>query len=380
MLPPSSPRNGAILITAPILCGLVLSGCITKPLPGGDGSKDPPVPPNLREAALGALESLWRGFSLQGNVSKVTGNYTVVASDGFQVEGTFQGTMGRNGTLKGRGTARSTTTVVHCNATRITVRVFGGFAGGRVVEERQRGGIDACMEKMHLRSFRDWINVTEDTRVVSAGNSTSGRLRAAFAKVNKTGTLIRVEASISSGAVTDLTLKAKDERSQMHIEASFDHRPRHPRSNVSFPSVDWRKAAFVRAEEHEEETGYMWTGRSTGRYPLQEFEVRIYNGTVESYCESIANTVAVSFNFSRPSQSINGFSFRFQNNGDQLLGEGDTFTITYPDGANSDSYEVVVWDRWADSPISAQCVVPFPGFSSVVWVLVAVPMVWRRRD
>ena len=103
--------------------------------------------------------------------------------------------------------------------------------------------------------------------------------------------------------------------------------------------------------------------------PLAELEVRIYASGDEAGTDAPLATLAV-----RDGASQDGdWALAYEDDGDGLFGDGDSFTVTGPDA----DVEVVVWDLWADKDIRDQAT-PGPVMVALMAALVAAASVQRR--
>lgn len=136
-----------------------------------------------------------------------------------------------------------------------------------------------------------------------------------------------------------------------------------PRRSIAVPPGAVRAAASIEEDIDFYDGVFRWSVDDTrgDGVSLGEFEARIV-----PYDAGPNATPLARFALREGEQFASGFNFTFRDDGDGNLSEGDAIEITGPGWTTRTSYQLLVWDTWANAAVADSRVVPAAG-----WVAIA---------
>ncbi len=192
--------------------------------------------------------------------------------------------------------------------------------------------------------------------------------------VNSNGTITATVTVTEDGETYTCTVIVNDEGRVIHVSVtgpaatgsfSFTYGSRSP---INFPETTERIPATVSGFGFLNTGRYEWEAFMGDGTPLQEFEIRVYDGD-----ELVAS-------FGVPGGGTEGgFTLIWEDDGQAGFTADDAFTITNPTWTDQDDYEVVIWDTWADRDVDDNPI-PGPALLLTLAALAAVAGVLRRKD
>ncbi len=297
-----------------------------------------------------ALQDFAKNFASAtgGDLTKVEGEFSVSQGSAEKAEFTME--WGRNGAARVALTGSGIEILLVCDADS-TVLVFGGQA----IESRPRPGA-ACLDSIQDSGDPLDVGEFENLDALNVTPHPDGTVTAVFQ--DDEGTII-------------VKIDAKGRISRMDIDSDsgdgFLVMSYGERRTITVPDADERMPASINGFGSHSGTVYRWEGFGGDEHqPFNEFEVRV----IDAQSRSTVATFPMGQNGEQA-----GFTFTFQDDGDGQFDGGDSFTISHPDWASTNQYDVVVWDRWADRELGDA---PIPGLGALA-VVGLLGAVWLRR-
>ncbi len=357
-----------VAFLALILVATATAGCLTNSTTDQPEENDGPANASstaARERAREALDRFPDMVAFDGPVSQVRVNLSATSLDGTMTVKMIV-TFGSNDALRVETWLQGTPSTVHCNATRKTVRMQNPLGNATTKVLRQPRGLESCLQGHQDQWFFNATHLMQNTTLHNATNE-SGEVIAQLTRTNETGARSQLRARVQAGRVTSLSLDSESNPIEStHIEYRIRYDDRHP---IELPPADVRQPPVIDANETTRGQIYEWRfdESETGTFPLDEFEVRVYEGDIGrwSFCDPIENPRVASFNLTA-SQHDSGFAYNFSNANGKRFGYHDSFQIKFPIERSPENHTVLVWDKWADLPIDARCPFGAPAVSGAI--------------
>lgn len=185
---------------------------------------------------------------------------------------------------------------------------------------------------------------------------------------------VRYEARIEDGRIQTLKLSGNQttrapQAALIQFTVTYGERQPIPR-----PPPDKRIPAGLTVNTTFAPGEYRWNllANASGALDPAEFEVRIVAASQAPTADPVAN-FSLRDGIEQVSQ---GFTFRFQDDGDGALDVGDSFVVSNPDWTTQEQYQVIVWDAWANAPVSATAM---PGLAFLIVAIAFVAAAFLRR-
>lgn len=335
--------RGARVITGLVIVAMVLSGCSE-------------LVASPEETAKSAIENFPAELGPDGTVKELDGTFE---SSESAVTAEFSIEIGSNGVRVFSISASIVNIKVYCGENRGVTQW-----GDKVLEARTDP--DMCTNQ----GSDPGESVFEgEIEVQNAERQDDGTISADVVSTSSTGEESTIDVTLDEeGRIASMTIANSTGR----FEFEVDHGSRR---TIDIPETTDRRPADVTGRTTFRAGNYTWTATAhNDSVPLEEFEVRVTDTD-----QSGDEVVVATFDPSRSgTQEENGFSFRFEDNGDGALTTDDWFTVSRDDWEYEWDYDVVVWDEWAEAGID-EVALPFPG---VVWIgsgIAAAAIVLRRR-
>lgn len=149
------------------------------------------------------------------------------------------------------------------------------------------------------------------------------------------------------------------------------------RTAIMRPVADERWPLPVEWENDSRDDGHR-IDFTYGEGPIGDYSIRVYSQEVGVPCVGGPAPLAAFSLADGVQQSQAGFTMRFVDNGDGVLGDGDWAWLEHPDKLqNPWRYKVEVWDDWSDTSADSFCFVPGPSGAFVVGGLLLLAAVRR---
>lgn len=332
-------KSPLLLILA--LLSVALAGCMQQ----DDGARTP------EERAEAAAEKFQAAAGPDGDLRALEGSMN---SEGMK--GEVAVTFGTDEAMKMEMTMGGFFNVVmYCTKEAKLVSFGGETYEGRPTED--------CFPSEEESEDGSPLEPFEEAELLNATEK-DGIVTATFRERNASGAETLITVTIDENdRITHLMMEGDDGEFEMTPEYGA-------REALRLPKPDSRLPASVEYETSFDEGVYTWTATSNeDKAPISEFEIRVLGDDEE---------VLATFPLSAGSGAQGGFDFSFTDNGDGILGEGDSFTLRKEGWEYEFEHDVKVYDTWASMSIDENPM-PAPGVALLVGVLGLAALALRRR-
>ncbi len=361
----------------------VLSGCL---------KSDPP-----KDEMRSEVESAIRAFPADTGPSGTLSSIKVNGDVGIETE--FNGApltitvpvkmtvqLGAEGDVRVQGNALSLVFTAYCSPERLIVIVSGGQdydVPDTSAEARNPLGIctgrgsDALLTPYFEFPMIDSSLLTGDLRLDEMTEQSIEKVgkktyAGTYTVAGDNGTTT-LTITATGGHITKMV--SQNPNAHLTLTMAYDDR-----TAIDVPVADHRVPSYVSGSVKRDSNGWTWTGVAVEGGPASEYTLRVYPEATNVGCGTSTEPTASFALADGNDQRKNGWHMAYFDDGDGLLGMGDTIIIQQPSAvAQTFSHVVVVNDDWAGKTASFNCSIPGPTPVLGVMALLGAVALARRR-